>query len=432
MINNFCIYTLGCKVNMYESNIIRNELLSLGYLEVEFNQKSDLYIINTCSVTNVADNKSIYYIKKAKKINPNAILIVMGCFSQMNPHLQKELNIDILLGNKYKTDIVKILDEFFEKKEKINKIKNLFLENKFEESSISSFSTNTRAFIKIQDGCNFMCSYCIIPFSRGKQRSKEPNAIIKEIKNLVKKDYKEIVLTGVNIAGYQFNDINFYNLLCMINDIKGNFRIRISSVEPFQITDDIIDLITENKERFCQQWHICLQSGSDNVLKTMNRKYTTKEFKLLLDKIKNKSPATTFTTDYISCFPTETSDDFINSINFLKEINFLKIHLFPFSKRKNTYAYNLTEINSQEKKERMKQLNIVERDSAIKVLDQYIGLTLRVLFEKKEDDSKYQYGYSDEYIRVGVESDKNLENKLLDVKITKRIFRNLIGEIKNL
>lgn len=164
----------------------------------------------------------------------------------------------------------------------------------------------------------------------------------------------------------------------------------------------------------------------------MNRKYTTKEFKLLLDKIKNKSPATTFTTDYISCFPTETSDDFINSINFLKKINFLKIHLFPFSKRKNTYAYNLTEINSQEKKERMKQLNIVERDSAIKVLDQYIGLTLRVLFEKKEDDSKYQYGYSDEYIRVGVESDKNLENKLLDVKITKRIFRNLIGEIKNL
>ena len=326
VISSFAIHTLGCKVNLYESNLIRNDLLSQGFNEVDFNGYSDLYIINTCSVTSTADSKSRNIISRAKRNNPNSIVIVMGCFSQVSKEECAKLNVDIVIGNKYKNDVLSLIDEFLKNKKQVVKVDNLLIEKEFEESSISSFKSNTRAFIKIQDGCNYMCSYCIIPFSRGRQRSKPLEKIINEIKNLISENYKEIVLTGVNTAGYldkQGN--NFYSLLKEINNIKGNFRIRISSIEPFQISDEIIDLVSTNKNRFCQHWHLCLQSASDNVLEKMNRKYTFEEFLNIINKIKSRSEYATFTTDYIVGFPLETEDDHIKSLNNIQKILFLDI-----------------------------------------------------------------------------------------------------------
>lgn len=250
--NTFAIYTLGCKVNIFESNSMRNQLLINGYIEKPFDSFSDIYIINTCTVTEKADKKSINIIKRARKYNPNSIVIASGCYTQMNSDIGEKYNIDILIGNKYKNNVHELITEFENKRERINKIENLFLNQKFEKNEDINFTNQTRAFIKIQDGCNFMCSYCIIPFSRGRQRSKDLNILLKEIKEL-KKNYKEIVITGVNTAGYDDGKHNFENLLNEINKIKGNFRIRISSVEPFQINDEIIDIVTGNTERFCQQ-----------------------------------------------------------------------------------------------------------------------------------------------------------------------------------
>lgn len=253
-LKTFSIITLGCKVNTYESNIIQNDLLSLGLIKVPFGEKADLSIINTCSVTNTADSKSKNMINRASNKNPDTIVLVCGCYSQVASNsLKNDYGIDILLGNKYKNNIVEILNNFFKEKNKqLIKIDNLLLEKDFEDSRIDIFKEKTRAFVKIQDGCNYMCSYCIIPFTRGKQRSKDFDKLINEIKILVKNKYKEIVLTGVNTAGYVSNDKSFYDLLLAINELDGNFRVRISSLEPFQISDNIIKLICTNSKRFAQ------------------------------------------------------------------------------------------------------------------------------------------------------------------------------------
>lgn len=252
-LNTFAIHTLGCKVNLFESNVIRNDLILNGLVEVPFDSKADIYIINTCTVTNKADTKSKFYIRKASRTNKDAIVVVAGCMSQINPNLMKELKIDIQIGNKYKNSVYDLLCNYKKNKEKILKIENLLREKMFESTEKISFKENSRAFVKIQDGCNFMCSYCIIPFSRGKQRSNDLNKILDEINYLVDDGFKEIVLTGVNTAGYFDKDKNnFFKLLYEINKINKDFRIRISSVEPFQITDDIIELVAGNPNRFCQ------------------------------------------------------------------------------------------------------------------------------------------------------------------------------------
>lgn len=251
--NTFAIHTLGCKVNLYESNIIRNDLLLNGLIEVPFDALADVYIINTCSVTNKADSKSKFFIRKAFRTNNEAIIVVAGCMAQIEKDLMQKLKIDIQIGNKFKNSIYELLLNYSKNHEKIVKIENLLNEKLFEKSKNISFKENTRAFIKIQDGCNFMCSYCIIPFSRGKQRSNDLETILNEINQLVDEGFKEIVLTGVNTAGFlDINKNNFYDLLYAISLIKKDFRVRISSVEPFQISDKIVNLVASNPTRFCQ------------------------------------------------------------------------------------------------------------------------------------------------------------------------------------
>ncbi|MBR2651375.1 radical SAM protein [bacterium] len=252
-LKTFSITTLGCKVNTYESNIIKNDLLSIGLIEVPFDCCADLAIINTCSVTNTADAKSRNMIRRIKNNFPDAIILVCGCYSQVNvDQIKDDFGIDILLGNKYKNNIIEILSNFFKTNEQLVKIDNLLLEKEFENNKIEIYKDQTRAFVKIQDGCNFMCSYCIIPFTRGRQRSKDFNLLIDEINTLVQNGYKEIVLTGVNTAGYNANGKDFFMLLSTINGLPGDFRVRISSVEPFQISNQIIELVCNNPKRFAQ------------------------------------------------------------------------------------------------------------------------------------------------------------------------------------
>ena len=428
-LKTFSIVTLGCKVNTYESNIIQNDLLANGLIAVPFEEKADLYVINTCSVTNTADSKSRNMIRRAVKTNPNAIILVCGCYSQVaSKDLKQDFGIDILLGNKYKNNIVDVINEYLNSQEQVIKIDNLLLEKEYESSSVDIYKDKTRAFVKIQDGCNFMCSYCIIPFTRGRQRSKNFDILLKEINILISNGYKEIVLTGVNTAGYENNGKNFYDLLLAISKLPGNFRVRISSVEPFQISDEIVELICKNPDRFAQHWHICLQSGSDAVLEKMNRKYSTQQFRTLVSKIYALNPYASISTDYIAGFPTETEENHKESLEFIKEIKFYKLHVFPYSQRSYTPAAKLKQVRSIVKTERVNEVIKLSEQLSKEFVKKFKDRQVKVLFEKEISPNTY-IGHTSEYFEVIVKSNENLINQLRDVKVTKVILGEAFGEL---
>ena len=420
--------TLGCKVNSYESNIIQNDLLSYGLIKVPFGEPSDITIINTCSVTNTADAKSRNFINRVKKTNPDSIVLVCGCYSQVASNdLKKDFGIDILIGNKYKNNVIELINEYFNNHKQVVKIDNLLLEKEFENNQVEVYKDKTRAFVKIQDGCNYMCSYCIIPFTRGRQRSKNFTFLINEITTLVSNGYKEIVLTGVNTAGYNYETKNFYDLLLAINNLAGDFRVRISSLEPFQINDDIIKLIATNPSRFAPHWHICLQSGSDSVLQAMNRKYTTNEFLTLVQKIYSLNPQTAISTDYICGFPTETDLDHQDSIEFVKQVGFLKLHVFPYSPRKFTPAAKLHQVHDANKTTRVNEMLKISEQLTNQFIKKFIDKDVWVLFEKYEH--QINSGYSGQYFIVNVQSNTNYNNQLKKVRVKKVIFDQVFGEI---
>ncbi len=422
----FAIHTLGCKVNLYESEAMANELRSLGLIELDFNAKADIYIINTCSVTNIADAKSRNIIARTKRKNKDALVIVAGCYSQVaSEEIKNKLDVDIIIGNKYKNNLSLLIEQWLKKHQTLIKIDNLMLEKDFEEVCLENYEKRTRAFIKIQDGCNFMCSYCSIPFTRGRQRSAPLEKIINDIKQFNKNGFQEIVLTGVNTAGYlDKNNHDFYSLLKSINEIEGEFRIRISSLEPFQITDNIIDLITNNPKRFCNHWHICLQAGCDKTLKNMNRKYTCEEFKKLIEKIRLKSANVSISTDVIVGFPTETEEDFINSYNFIKQINFSTLHVFPYSKRKATAANNIKNIvKSNIKKERVKKMISLSNEMNKIYAKQFMNKEIEVIFESKENDN--YFGKSSEYLNVASNNKKIILNKIIKLRVDS-VINNLL------
>lgn len=427
-LKTFSIMTLGCKVNSYESNIIQNDLLSYGLIKVPFGEPSDITIINTCSVTNTADAKSRNFINRVNKTNPDSIVLVCGCYSQVASNdLKKDFGIDILIGNKYKNNVIELINEYFNNHKQVVKIDNLLLEKEFENNQVEVYKDKTRAFVKIQDGCNYMCSYCIIPFTRGRQRSKNFTFLINEITTLVSNGYKEIVLTGVNTAGYNYETKNFYDLLLAINNLAGDFRVRISSLEPFQINDDIIKLIATNPSRFAPHWHICLQSGSNSVLQAMNRKYTTNEFLTLVQKIYSLNPETSISTDYICGFPTETDLDHQDSIEFVKQVGFLKLHVFPYSPRKFTPAAKLHQVHDANKTTRVNEMLKISEQLTNQFIKKFIDKDVWVLFEKYEH--QINSGYSGQYFIVNVQSNTNYNNQLKKVRVKKVIFDQVFGEI---
>lgn len=346
------ICSLGCKVNIYESELVTNILKNNNYEIVDFEDKADIYIINTCSVTNESDKKSRKMINRAKKNNPAAIIIVMGCYSQVNA---EDIDVDIVLGNKDKSKIVQIIEEYIKTKQRKKIIYDLTKVD-FEKMEITNFDSHTRAFVKIQDGCNAFCSYCIIPYVRGRVRSKDPEDVIKEVTTLVEKGYKEIVLTGIHTGRYG-TDINttLEELLNKLVNIPNIYRIRLSSIEINEITPGIKELLKENKV-MAKHLHIPLQSGSNKILKLMNRRYNKEEFLSMVDNLKD-IPDISLTTDLIVGFPNEDEEEFNETIDTLKKIGFTKIHTFPYSKRKGTPAATMdNQVSPEEKKRRVHRI----------------------------------------------------------------------------
>lgn len=346
------ICSLGCKVNIYESELVTNILKNNNYTVVDFEDKADIYIINTCSVTNESDKKSRKMINRAKKNNPAAIIIVMGCYSQVNA---EDIDVDIVLGNKDKSKIVEIIEEYIKTKQKKKIIYDL-TKVEFEKMEITNFDSHTRAFVKIQDGCNAFCSYCIIPYVRGRVRSKDPEDVIKEVTTLVEKGYKEIVLTGIHTGRYG-TDINttLEELLNKLVNIPNIYRIRLSSIEINEITPGIKELLKENKV-MAKHLHIPLQSGSNKILKLMNRRYNKEEFLSMVDNLRD-IPDISLTTDLIVDFPNEGEEEFNETIDTLKKIGFIKIHTFPYSKRKGTPAAIMdNQVSPEEKKKRVHRI----------------------------------------------------------------------------
>ena len=405
------VYTLGCKVNLYESELIISLLKENNYTLVDFNEKADIYIINTCSVTNESDRKDRKIINEARRKNKEAIIVVTGCYSQINP---ESIDADIVLGNKNKSKIIDLLDDYIKNKKQIKQIYDL-TKVEFEKMNINKFENHTRAFVKVQDGCNAFCSYCIIPYARGRIRSKDLNETIEEVTNLVNNGYKEIVLTGIHTGRYGIDkNTNLYELLKKLVQIPKIFRIRLSSIEINEITDEIIELIKTN-DIMAKHLHIPLQSGSDKILTLMNRRYDVDYFVKKIETIRKEIPDISITTDLIVGFPNETEEDFKDTIKLLNEIKFTKIHTFPYSKRKNTKAASMpNQIDGMIKKKRVHEVLDISNKYELEFYKSKLNKEYEVVKEDRKNGECI--GYTSNYIPVILE--KNTVSDIVKIKIT--------------
>ena len=416
----FKIYTLGCKVNTYESNVIEEQLQKEGFKLVNQNEHADVIIVNTCTVTNTADNKSKKIIHRAK--NEGSIVVAVGCMIQ---NKKEDDSADILIGNVGKSSIANYIKEYAKNKEKIIDIKDV-MDTCFEEMKLDNFN-KTRAFVKIQDGCNNFCSYCIIPYTRGNVRSKKREDVLTEIIELIKKGHKEIVLTGIHTGHYGEDNDNykFADLLVDILKIEGLERLRISSIEITELDDKFLKVL-ENNKILVDHMHIPLQSGSDKILKLMNRKYDIKYFKNKINAIRNIRPDMSITTDLIVGFPNETEEDFNETIKNIKEIKFSKIHVFPYSRRKGTIADEMeNQIKEEVKKERVKKIMELSNELEKEYMEKFIGRNLEFIPEIKKEN--YLIGHTGNYIMVKVESNEELNHNSKTVKISKVEYPYAIG-----
>ena len=392
----FNIITLGCKVNSYESNFMKEALVKNGFSFCNLNEKCDILILNTCTVTDTSDKKSLKEVRRLKRENPNAILVVCGCSVQNDKTKYDDLGINILMGNINKSNIVSIIEKYLDDKtpvEYVAKTRDLPFENM--EVDISD---HTRAYIKIEDGCDNFCSYCIIPFVRGKKRSKDFSLVLREVKHLANNGYKEIVLTGIDTGGYESNGKDLTDLICEMSKINGIERIRQSSIEITQINDKFIEEL-KNNNKICDHIHIPLQSGSDSILKLMNRKYDLKYFFDKIDMIRSVRPDISITTDVIVGFPGETEEMFLETMETCKKINFSKIHAFPYSERKGTKASMMDgKVPESVKHERVKKLLELSDSLEKSYYDKFKGKKLDVLIEEvSESGSK---GHTSNYLMV--------------------------------
>lgn len=392
------IYTLGCKVNTYESEYITKILNENDYEICNFDDICDIYIINTCTVTNTSDIKSRKIIRQAKRNNPNACIIAMGCYIQKHDELIEE--IDIAIGNKDKSRIIEFINEYFKNKNKLDVVVSKENLNTFEDMYLDKYLSRTRAFVKIQDGCENYCSYCIIPFVRGKCRSKNFNKTIEEITALVNNGFKEIVLTGIHTGNYG-RDINT-DLACLLKEIvkiNGLKRIRISSIEITELNSEILDILKDN-DIIVDHLHIPIQAASDEVLKMMNRKYDINYFIEKINQIRKIRPNISITTDIIVGHPGETDEIFNKSLETLKKINFSKLHVFPYSKRDGTVSASLPQIDEQIKKERVHQLLELSKKLEINYMEKFLNQNLEVLFERNING--YSVGHTSNYLQIKV------------------------------
>ena len=439
-------YTLGCKVNQYETNAMEQQFIKNNYEIVENTQKADIYVINTCTVTNMAERKSRQMLRRVKEINPSAVLVVCGCYAQVAKNeLEQIPEIDIILGINEKNEIVQIVENYMEKMAEQDKksqeaeIDDVSKQKEFLDIGDVTYTEKNRAVVKVQDGCNMFCSYCIIPYARGRIRSRKIESVVSEIKKIAKEEIKEVVITGIHVASYgkDFDNentskkIRLIDLLEAINKIDGIDRIRLSSLEPTIVDEEFATRLSK-LDKICDHFHLSLQSGCDETLKRMNRKYTTQIYRDAVATLRKYYPEASFTTDVIVGFPSETDEEFAKTYEFLKEIDFYRLHVFKYSPRRGTVAEKMpNQIDGNKKEERSNKLIELSNSMENKHNQSYIGKTVKVLFEEFEDG--FFKGHTTNYMMVKVageeeQSDKFV-NKILDVKIKENNdeTRELIG-----
>ena len=421
------VYTLGCKVNTYESEYVIKEFLKRGYELTDFSDpNADVYLINTCTVTNTSDQKSRKMIRQARAKNKDAVVVAMGCFTQIRNNDNQIMDfVDVVIGNKDKSKVVDLTEDYIKNKQKIAKIEDIN-EADFDDMEISYFNTRTRALVKIEDGCENFCSYCIIPYVRGRVRSKKPERVIEEAKRLVNNGYKEIVLTGIHTGHYgaDLKDYDFSDLLLELEKIDGLDRIRISSIEITELNDKFLSVLRKSK-KIVNHIHIPLQAGSNHILKLMNRKYDKKYYLDKINKIREIRPDMAFTTDVIVGFPLESDRDFNETIAFVKEVSFAGGHV---SRRNGTPAAKITgQITKEEKHKRCKELISVFDNLEEVYYKKHIGCTLTIIAETYEDG--FLTGHSDNYLKVRFNGSEDLLGKEIKVKINKYENKMLFGSM---
>ncbi|MDY3059006.1 MAG: tRNA (N(6)-L-threonylcarbamoyladenosine(37)-C(2))-methylthiotransferase MtaB [Fusobacterium sp.] len=421
-------YTLGCKVNQYETESIKNQLIKKGYEEVSFEDKADIYIVNSCTVTSVADRKTRNMLRRAKKINPDGAVIVTGCYAQTNSKELLEMeDIDYVIGNTDKSGIVNFIEDIENRTMEKLKNHNIFLDSEYTEYEFATLREMSRAYVKIQDGCNNFCSYCKIPFARGKSRSRQKDNILREITKLSQEGFKEIILIGINLGAYGEdleNGGNFEDLLKDILKIDGIERVRIGSVYPDKISDEFIEMFANPK--LMPHLHISLQSCDDTVLKRMRRKYGNSLIEERLTKLRKAIPNMEYTADVIVGFPGESQEMFQNSYNLIDKIGFSGLHIFQYSDRENTLASTFEDkIDPKVKKERADELEKLKEIMAERERKKYLDRELKVLVEEEKDG--YLYGYSENYLRVKFKGKATSLNHIVSVKIDSLEKEMLIG-----
>lgn len=418
------LHNLGCKVNAYETEAMQHLLEEAGYEIVPFTQKADVYVINTCSVTNMADRKSRQMLHKAKKNNPDSIVVAAGCYVQTSEkEVLNDLSVDIVIGNDRKHDLVRLLEEY--SLDSVNDTVDDINDGKhdFEELFIDQTKEHTRAFIKVQDGCNQFCSYCIIPYARGRVRSRRFENVIAEVERLAANGFKEVVLTGIHLSSYgvDFEEATgLLELIQAVNAVKGIERIRLGSLEPKIVTEHFASELSK-LDKICPHFHLSLQSGCDATLKRMNRKYTTKEYERGCELLRKYFVHPAITTDVIVGFPGETEAEFEQTKAYLEHIHFYEMHIFKYSKRKGTRAAVMPDqIDEQIKAARSEKLIALGHDMSKEFRKFYIGKNEEVLFEEKAviGDKEYFVGYTKEYVKVAKETDENLENQIVSGRIS--------------
>lgn len=427
------LHNLGCKVNAYETEAMQQMLEAAGYEIVPFEPGADIYVINTCSVTNIADRKSRQMLHKAKKMNPDAIVVAAGCYVQADTKkAEADASIDIIIGNNKKQELIPILESYRTGHQKTTECVDINHTKEYENLEIDRTEEHTRAYLKVQDGCNQFCTYCIIPYARGRIRSKKTEDVVNEVKRLAASGCQEVVLTGIHLSSYgkerPEDQENLLTLIQAVHQVDGIERIRLGSLEPGIITEEFAAAIS-SLPKVCPHFHLSLQSGCTTTLKRMNRRYTAEEYREKCEILRKYYPAPALTTDVIIGFPGETEEEFEESRSFVDSIHFYETHIFPYSKREGTKAAGMPDqLTEQVKKERSRILIALGKEHQREYMEQFLGQEKEVLFEEQQtvEGQEYWTGHTMEYLKIAVISEENLENKRVMVQLREMIGQDLI------
>lgn len=428
-------YTLGCKVNFYDTEAIWQLFKNAGYEQVDFDgEPADVYLINTCTVTNTGDKKSRQIIRRAIRRNPDAVIAVTGCYAQTSPAEVAAIpGVDLVIGNQDRSKLLDYIAEIQRTRKPVNAVRNIMKTREFEDLDVPAFTDRTRAFLKIQEGCNNFCTFCIIPWARGLSRSRDPKSVIAQARKLAAAGYKEIVLTGIHTGGYG-DDLENYDLADLLVDldkVEGLERIRISSIEASQISEKMIDVLNRSR-KMCRHLHIPLQAGDDTVLKRMRRKYTTEEYARKIKELHKAMPGVAITTDVIAGFPGETDEMFENGYRFMEQMRFAEMHVFPYSKRTGTPAARMEDqVDEETKHERVHRLIELSERMQLAYAQPFVGRVLEVIPEREtkgESGESWLTGYSDNYLQITFRGDPSLIRSVVPVRLTEAGVNECRGE----